>query len=168
MTQLDITKAKAALHYVLAKVGDKPNVGETVIHKLMYFIDFDYYEIHHEHLMGAEYMKNHRGPTMKKLASLLSEMEASGDVERTEGQHGPHPQKRANALTEPDTSPLTKAQISHIDSVLDRLSHMNATEISDYSHLDYPWIAAKNGDTLQYKSVFYRDDVRSVAQYDEL
>lgn len=168
MTQLDIPKAKAALHYVLAKVADKPNVGETVMHKLMYFIDFDYYEIHHEHLTGAEYMKNQHGPTMKMLAGILSELEASGDVERTEGWHGPLQQKRFSALTEPDTSLLTEAQICHIDKVLDRLSDMNANEISDYSHRDYPWIAAKYGDTLQYKSVFYRDDVRSVAQYDEL
>ena len=37
-------KLREVLLYVLEKVGAKPNVGETVLYKLLYFIDFDYYE----------------------------------------------------------------------------------------------------------------------------
>ncbi|QQS18171.1 hypothetical protein IPL68_06065 [Candidatus Saccharibacteria bacterium] len=42
--QTNPEKLREVLLYVLGKVGAKPNVGETVLYKLLYFIDFDYYE----------------------------------------------------------------------------------------------------------------------------
>ena len=55
----NIKKFKEVLLYILEKVGAKPNVGESVINKLLYFIDFDYYERFEENLTGATYIKNH-------------------------------------------------------------------------------------------------------------
>lgn len=33
---------------------------------------------------------------------------------------------------------------------------MNAAKIADYSHKDVPWLAAGEGEVLDYESVFYR------------
>ena len=54
-----LKKFKEVLLYILEKVGSKPNVGMTVLYKLLYFIDFDYYEKFEEQLLGATYIKNH-------------------------------------------------------------------------------------------------------------
>lgn len=62
---------KQVLLYVLNEVGSKSNVGETVLHKLLYFIDFDYYEKFEETLMGATYIKNHHGPTSVELSTIM-------------------------------------------------------------------------------------------------
>ncbi|MCX6007767.1 MAG: helix-turn-helix transcriptional regulator, partial [Chloroflexi bacterium] len=40
----NLGKFKEVLLYILNKVGSKPNIGESVIYKLLYFIDFDFYE----------------------------------------------------------------------------------------------------------------------------
>ena len=61
--QKNLAKFKEVLLYVLSKVGGKPNVGEAVIYKLLYFIDFDFYEKFEEQLIGATYIKNHYCPT---------------------------------------------------------------------------------------------------------
>ena len=42
--QKNLGKFKEVLLYILNKVGSKSNIGETVIYKLLYFIDFDFYE----------------------------------------------------------------------------------------------------------------------------
>ena len=42
--QKNLEKFKEVLLYILNKVGSKPNIGETVIYKLLYFVDFDFYE----------------------------------------------------------------------------------------------------------------------------
>jgi len=42
--QRNLEKFKEVLLYILNKVGSKPNIGETVLYKLLYFIDFDFYE----------------------------------------------------------------------------------------------------------------------------
>ena len=54
----NIEKFKQVFLYILKKVGAKPNVGQTVLYKLLYFIDFDYYELFETQLMGLKYIKN--------------------------------------------------------------------------------------------------------------
>ncbi|MDP2159471.1 MAG: helix-turn-helix domain-containing protein, partial [Flavobacterium sp.] len=56
--QQKVDKFNVVLKYILKKVGGKPNVGMTVLYKLLYFIDFDYYEKYEEQLMGLTYLKN--------------------------------------------------------------------------------------------------------------
>lgn len=40
--QKNLDKFKEVLLYILNKVGANPNIGQTVIYKLLYFIDFNY------------------------------------------------------------------------------------------------------------------------------
>ena len=42
--QKNLEKFKEVLLYILDKVGSKANIGETVVYKLLYFIDFNFYE----------------------------------------------------------------------------------------------------------------------------
>ncbi len=81
VTEKDLEKFKQVLLYVLGKVGSKPNVGETVLHKLLYFIDFDYYEKFEENLIGATYIKNHHGPTSVELKDIIGDMQKNREIE---------------------------------------------------------------------------------------
>ena len=69
--QEKVDKFKKTLLYILSKVGGKPNVGQTVLYKLLYFIDFDYYEKYEEQLIGAKYIKNTHGPTPVAFAKII-------------------------------------------------------------------------------------------------
>ena len=59
--QENIEKFKQVLLYVLQKVGTKPNFDQTVLCHLLYFIDFDYYELYEAQLMGLKYIKSSLG-----------------------------------------------------------------------------------------------------------
>ena len=72
--QEHLKKFKEVLLYILNRVGSKPHIGETVIYKLLYFIDFDYYERYEEQLMGATYIKNHYGPTPVEFKKIVDQM----------------------------------------------------------------------------------------------
>jgi hypothetical protein len=56
--QKNIEKFKQVILYILTKVGSKPNFDQTVLFHLLYFIDFDYYELYEEQLMGWKYIKS--------------------------------------------------------------------------------------------------------------
>ena len=71
--QKNLKKFKEVLLYILEKVGSKSNVGMTVLYKLLYFIDFDYYEKFEEQLIGATYIKNHFGPTPVEFKKLWNQ-----------------------------------------------------------------------------------------------
>lgn len=169
VAQKNLDKFKQVLLYILEKVGSKPNVGETVLHKLLYFIDFDYYEKFEENLMGATYIKNHHGPTSVELGTILKDMQRNGEIEAVRSKYFNHLQKKYLPVKRADLNILSAREIEHIDAVLARLSDKNAKEIENYSHEDIPWRAAKEGRPLSYESVFYRDERYSVRNYtDEL
>ena len=167
VTKKNLDKFKQVLLYILGKVGSKPNVGETVLHKLLYFIDFDYYEKFEESLMGATYIKNHHGPTSIELKEIINDMQKKGEIDQVKSQYFKYDQKKYLPIKKPNLSAFSAREIEHIDEVLARLSDKNAKEIEDYSHNDIPWKVAENGKPLSYESVFYRDEHYSVRNYDD-
>jgi transcriptional regulator with XRE-family HTH domain len=160
--QKNVRKFKEALLYVLTRVGGKPNVGETVLYKLLYFIDFDYYEKYEEQLVGATYVKREYGPLPVEFHEIVRTMIAANELQSYEAEYFGKRQKRHLALREPDLSVLNGREIQTIDEVICRLSDMNAAKIADYSHRDIPWLSADEGEVLDYESVFYRTPEYSV------
>jgi len=167
--QEKVDKFRQILLYILKKVGGKPNIGMTVLYKLLYFIDFDYYEKYENQLMGLVYLKNNHGPTPRLFENLISDMAQKGDVEVVKSKFYQYPQTKylVNPAIEPDLSILNGKEQEHIDWELQRLSDLTASQLTDLSHKDVPWISAENGKPLDYESVFYRTPETSVREYDD-
>src|SRR3989338_3537392 len=163
--QKNLKKFKEVLLYILEKVGSKSNVGMTVLYKLLYFIDFDYYEKFEEQLIGATYIKNHFGPTPVEFKKIVELMESKGEIETVKSKYFQHEQTKYLPRREPDISVLSAQEIKHIDEVLSRLSDKSALELSEYSHKDVPWIGTLDGKFISYESVFYRTPETSVRIY---
>ena len=156
--------------YILAKVGGKPNVGQTVLYKLLYFIDFDYYEKFEEQLIGARYVRNTHGPTPVVFAKIIGELEEEGKIETIKSKFYKYDQTKylVNPNIDISLSTLSAQELAHIDMELDRLSDMTAKKISDLSHIDTPWKIAKEKEVLDYEYVFYRPEETSVREYEPL
>jgi len=166
--QEKVDKFRQILLHILKKVGGKPNVGMTVLYKLLYFIDFDYYEKYEDQLMGLVYLKNNHGPTPLLFENLINDMVKKGDVEIVKSKFYQYPQTKylVNPEIEPNLSILNGQEQKHIDWELQRLSDLTANQLTDLSHKDVPWISAENGKPLDYESVFYRTPETSVREYD--
>ncbi|UCH98514.1 MAG: DUF4065 domain-containing protein [Candidatus Aminicenantes bacterium] len=158
----NMEKFKEVLLYILNKVGSKPNIGETVLYKLLYFIDFDFYEKYEEQLIGATYIKNYYGPTPLEFKTIVEEMIRTQQIIKVENKYFEYPQTKYLPLRESDLSKLKANEIETINDVLNRLSHMNAAQISHYSHDDVPWLTADEQAVIEYESVFYRTAPYSV------
>jgi len=154
--QKNYRKFKEVLLYVLNRVGAKPNIGETAIYKLLYFIDFDHYERYEEQLIGATYQKNKYGPTPMEFQKIVEKMMAAREIARMPDKYFSYPQTKYLPLRESDLSFLNAREKATIDNVLDRLSEMNARQISDYVHHDVPWLTTDEGKIIPYEAVFYR------------
>jgi len=165
--QQKVNKFRKILFYLLKKVGGKPNVGMTVLYKLLYFIDFDYYEKHEEQLMGLKYQKNHFGPTPVIFEKIIQDMIKKNEIEAIKSKFYQREQKKylLNPALEPDLSILNGQEMEHIDWEIQRLSDLNATALSDLSHKDVPWISTELGMLIDYESVFYRTPETSVRSY---
>lgn len=165
--QRNLEKFKEVLLYILNKIGSKPNIGETVLYKLLYFFDFDFYEKYEEQLIGATYIKNHYGPTPIEFQKIIEEMSKNKEIEKIESEYFQYPQTKYLPLRKADLSKLKANEIEVIDDVLKRLSDMTAAQISEYSHNDVPWLTTEDGKAIEYESVFYRTPLYSVREYEE-
>lgn len=164
--QKNMEKFKEVLLYILNKIGSKPNIGETVIYKLLYFIDFNFYEMYEEQLIGATYIKNRYGPTPVEFKKVIEEMEGR-DLVVVKDKYFRYPQRKYLPLRRPDLSKLRAHESKLIDNVLEELSDMNAQQISEYSHNDIPWLTAEDGEVIDYEAVFYRTIPYSVRSYSD-
>lgn len=162
-----LDKFKEVLLYVLNRVGAKPNVGQTVLYKLLYFIDFDYYEQYEQQLIGAKYQKNHYGPTPVEFAKIIRKMEEDGDLTEVKNEYFERAQTKYLARRRPNLSVLTAQELQVIEDVLTRLSDKNASEISEYSHGDVPWLATEDGQIIDYELAFYRTPPYTQRHYSE-
>ena len=166
--QKNLDKFKEILIYVLSKVGSKPNVGESVLYKLLYFIDFNYYEKNEEQLTGATYIKNHYGPTPTEFIKVVEDMEGK-DLKKVQNNRFQYPRTKYLPLRSPDMSKIniTGNEQKLIDDIINLLSDMNAKQISEYSRNDVPCQVTEEGEAIDYESVFYRTPPYSMRDYSD-
>lgn len=162
---LQVNKFKNVLLYILERCAGKPNVGETVLYKLLYFADFNYYELYEEHLTGAKYRKMPFGPVPQKLDAILGQMIEKGQLHRVKTEYHGYPQTRYLPLMKADLTELKASEKEIIDRVIEQMSDWSASAISNYSHKDMPWLASKEGEEINYELAFYRDAPFSVRNY---
>lgn len=164
---LQVNKFKNVLLYILERCAGKPNVSETVLYKLLYFSDFNYYELYEEHLTGAKYRKLPYGPVPHKLDTIIGQMIEKGQLQRVKTDYHGYPQIRYLPLVKADLTELRASEKEVIDRVIDQMSDWSATSISDYSHKDLPWEVTDQGKDISYELAFYRELPYSVRVYNE-
>jgi transcriptional regulator with XRE-family HTH domain len=162
---LKVNKFKNVLLYILERCAGKPNVGETVLYKLLYFADFNYYELYEEHLTGAKYRKLPYGPVPQKLDSIISQMIEKGQLQRVKTAYHGYPQTRYLPLEKADLTELKASEKDVIDKVIEQMSDWSASSISNYSHKDLPWEVTDEGEDISYELAFYREAPYSVRNY---
>ena len=165
--QENIVKLKETLLYILEKIGALPNIGEAVICKILYFIDFDYYEKYEEQLIGATYIKNHHGPTPAAFTEIIEQMERDNELVRVVKKYFQYDQKKYLPRRKANLSIFSAREKELIDAEIERFKDFNASKIREYSHKDVPWVGAKDLQPISYEAVFYRTPEFSVRQYDD-
>ncbi|MRX48467.1 type II toxin-antitoxin system antitoxin SocA domain-containing protein [Pedobacter puniceum] len=164
---LQVNKFKNVLLYILERCAGKPNVGETVLYKLLYFSDFNYYELYEEHLTGAKYRKLPYGPVPQKLDIIIGQMIEKGQLQRIKTEYHGYPQTRYLPLEKADLTELKASEKEIIDRVIEQMSDWSAAMLSNYSHGDKPWKASKDGEEINYELAFYRRPPYSIRVYED-
>ncbi|HEX9514030.1 MAG TPA: type II toxin-antitoxin system antitoxin SocA domain-containing protein [Puia sp.] len=162
---LKVDKFKNVLLYILERCAGKPNVGETVLYKLLYFADFNYYELYEEHLTGAQYRKLPFGPVPQKLDTIVNQMIEKSQIQRIKTDYHGYQQMRYIPLEKANLTLLKASEKEVLDKVIEQFSDWSASAISAYSHKDMPWLASKEGEDIDYELAFYREAPFSVRNY---
>jgi len=155
--EFDADKLRNVILYILEKCGGKPNLGETVLYKLLYFIDFDSFEVLGRPLSGLNYINRQFGPApeQRQYSPLVEEMIKNSQLKIFQQEYFGLSQKRYVALKEHDDV-FSSKEIKIIDSVINRLSDMNAKQIEEYVHEDIPWKVTREKEIIPYQLAYDR------------
>ena len=160
---LNKEKFKQVLHHIISSVGSLENVGKTVIYKMLYFSDFDNYELKEVSLTGERYVKLPMGPAPRDFDGAIKELKKEKRIKEFDTTYGKHKQIKFSSLCKPNLNLLNAEEIGIVDKVINKLSNMTATQVSGYSHEDMPWKATENMKEIDYELVFYRTPTFSVS-----
>jgi uncharacterized phage-associated protein len=155
-------KFEQVLHYIISKVGN--NIGKTVLFKILYFSDFDFYELNEIPITGETYVKLPFGPAPKNFDKTMFKLKKEKKIEEIKIHYGSVTQIKFISLCDPKLEDLNAEEIKIINNSIQKLSPMSAKQVSAYSHEDIPWKATKDMKNIDYELVFYRNPTFSVKE----
>lgn len=140
--------------YVVQQLQDDPTFGETKLNKVLFFSDFDAYRKLGHPITGAEYQRNHFGPTARRYTIMRDDLLSRNFIAVTRRKIIDHVQdsyRLADVL--PNIEQFGDAELKIVDVVIDEFRKYNNTESSDESHRrSVGWRVMPQGKTIPYSS----------------
>lgn len=99
--ELNIQKFKDVIHYVISKCGHKNNFTRNVLYKLVYFIDFDFYELYEVSLTGEHYLHKYKGSVPIDFDEAIHQLEEEKRIKEKKEIIITFPQYTYQSLKEP-------------------------------------------------------------------
>lgn len=150
---------KDVIRYFLKKnqeLRDGSYVTPTKLNKLVYFADFDSFEQKKKSITNQSYYKNHFGPTLRILNTVLKEMEEAGEIELKLAHNYYNSPQTDIVLKSGASGSLERDTQELLDSVFARYGRLRPNEISEISHRDAPYLATEFGQQIDYNLVRLR------------
>lgn len=151
-------KMQNTLLFIFERCAGKPNITENALHLLLYFIDFNHYELYEHQFTGAEYRKINNAPVAMKIDTLLQKMLDKKQIAAIKIKKNNSIQRRFIPLQKPDLTALKASETAIINSVLEQLCNFNENALLKYTQNDLPVKATSEGEPINYELVFYREE----------
>ena len=156
MTKISEKKYKEVILYLAEKLGGVIK-GKKKLAKLLYFVDFDFYEKFQKSLTGDVYKALPMGPfpvTMEKiLTDMVNEKRITIKFEKERADYNPTEIYRAEKKME---GSFSKAEQQILDRVILKYGHLSGKQLEDLSHAEAPYIGTAPNQEIAYELAFYR------------
>ena len=149
-------KTKDLLLYILEKTSQLPNVGKTVLYKILYFCEFDRYELTWERLTGMDFVKLPKWPAPAGFDFAIKKLESEWSIIPVNAKYMWYMQQRYMINEKIASNLILWEKKAIIDRIINKLKDMNASEVSDYSHGDLPWKATPDMELIDIELANHR------------
>ena len=147
--------------YIISQCHQKPNFGKTVLCSILYFIDFNYYEVYGELLTNETYIKSKRGIRPLHFREISEELISRNYLFFRKEPYYNRTIYRYYLIIIPNLR-FSEKELEIINYSISRLSDENATTITKYAKNDPPISIADFGDEIDFRYVFSRDREYSI------
>jgi len=135
-SDIDKVKYKNLILYLAQRIGARPNVGETVFYKMIYYVE-TLARTKGGSMTNEKFYKMQYGPVPATFRTITHEMIDNNELDRVSGRYFTYMQTKYLPRVAP--TGLTPEDQAIIDKIIITLGDKTATELSDLSHQDEPW-----------------------------
>ncbi|MFA6097274.1 MAG: Panacea domain-containing protein [Candidatus Paceibacterota bacterium] len=155
MAKINEKKYKEIILYLAEKLGGEIK-GKKKLAKLLYFVDFDYFEKFNKSLTGDVYKALPMGPfpiTMEKVLADMNGKEIDIKQEKERADFNPTEIYKARRKIERNFS---KEEHEILDRVILKYGHLSGKQLEDLTHAEAPYIGTAPNQEIAYELAFYR------------
>jgi hypothetical protein len=149
----DDQKLRELIIYIATLSAQDPNFGATKLNKLLFYADFLAYQRFGKAITAQEYQALPQGPVPKHLKPVMEKMKRAGDLREERRKYGRFQQIRPVTARTADLSKFSGPEVDLVRDVVQRFWNLNATQISNESHLFLGWQIGIQGETIPYSTV---------------
>jgi hypothetical protein len=150
----DEHKFKELMLYIADKCSDDPDFGATKLNKILFYSEFHSYGKYDESITKMPYFRLQNGPAPKYLKPIRDQMVEDKEIAIQPKPRFGFTQLRTVPLREANLQKLNARDIAIVDEVINALCGVNASGVSQYSHLEVGVRVANEKEDIPYQSVF--------------
>jgi uncharacterized phage-associated protein len=157
MATINEKKYKNVILFFANKIKNG-TLGKLKMMKLLYFLDFDFFEKYGKSVTGDQYLRFENGPVPRMAEKIIKQMD-SVDIKISKRKVGTgyNDQQHIEALKDFDLKLFTKEELIMMEEVADKWALFSGTEMKSASHGEAPWIATKPDEIIDYNLTYYRN-----------
>lgn len=159
MPKINEKKYQEVILYLASKLGGEIK-GKKKLAKLLYFVDFDFFESFQgkqKSITGDAYRALPMGPFPVSLEKILTNMANKKKIiiksEKERINYNPTEIYRANEKPE---EIFSKDEQKILDRVILKYGHLTGKQLEDLSHAEAPYIGTAPNKEIAYELAFYR------------
>ncbi|HOI97594.1 MAG TPA: Panacea domain-containing protein [Candidatus Pacearchaeota archaeon] len=164
MAKINQKKYKNAIIFFAQKIKNG-TLGKLKMMKLLYYLDFDFFEKYGRSVTGDEYLRFDNGPVPRMGEKMLKEMSGKEiKILRKKIGNGYNDQMLIEAMVDFDVNVFDKEELLMLGEIAAKWEKFTGSEIKNASHGEAPWIAAKPNEAIDYNLVYYRNKYGEMAK----
>jgi len=158
MVKINEKKYKNVILFFAHKIKNG-TLGKLKIMKLLYFLDFDFFEKYGKSVTGDEYLRFEKGPVPRMAEKILKEMRGKEvKISKVKMPQGYNDQQLVEPLKkEFDFNLFTKEELLMMEDIAEKWQKFSGSEMKNTSHGEAPWIATKPNEVIDYNLSYYRN-----------
>ncbi len=157
MAKINQKKYKNAILFFAKKIQNG-TLGKLKLMKLLYFLDFDFFEKYGRSVTEDEYLRFENGPVPRMAEKILKEMDGKEiAITKRRVADGLNDQMHIEALKDFDIHVFTREELLMLEEIADKWERFSGSEMKNASHGEAPWIATKPNDVIDYNLAYYRN-----------
>lgn len=158
---LNTPKYKEAIKYIISNL--KEVQGKKKMYKLLYFLDFDFYEAYETSFTGETYKKLPMGPAPVYFDAILEEMKDDITVKHKKILPFHDNETCIYSLKKEVEYNFTHQEKKMLDRIIAKYGSLNGKQLENLSHAEAPWNAVNMYEIIPYEYSFYRDSEDLIA-----